>query len=126
MSQVIAESGLCTTVAVVPGGDIRDPSVGAELWSFDLLIGCVDRDWPRLILCEAAYQYLIPFIDLGTEIRVANGEIQSLDARVSFVGQDGRACSVHESSPKNEYASKVMIRKNRSASSKWATQKTSG
>jgi molybdopterin-synthase adenylyltransferase len=91
MAQVIAESGLGTKVTVVPGGDIRDAAVAAELRSCDLLIGCVDRDWPRLILSEVAYQYLIPLIDLGTEIGAANGELQSLDARVSFVGP-GRPC----------------------------------
>lgn len=91
MAQVVAESGLNTKITVVPGGDIRDPAVAAELRNCDLIIGCVDRDWPRLILSEVAYQYLIPLIDLGTEIGAANGEIQSLDARVSFVGP-GRPC----------------------------------
>ena len=91
MAQVIAESGLGAKVTVVPGGDIRDPAVAAELRSCDLLIGCVDRDWPRLILSEVAYQYLIPLIDLDTEIGAANGQLQSLDARVSFVGP-GRPC----------------------------------
>jgi len=91
IAQVVAESGLGTKATVVPGGDIRDPAVAAELRSCDLLVGCVDRDWPRLILSEVAYQYLIPLIDLGTEIGASNGEIQSLDARVSLVGP-GRPC----------------------------------
>lgn len=92
MSEIVDESGLPTKVTVVPGGDIRDPNVADELRGCDLLIGCVDRDWPRLILSEVAYQYLIPLIDLGTEIGVSEGgEVQSLDARVSFVGP-GRPC----------------------------------
>src|ERR1035438_10545577 len=42
-------------------------------------------------LSEVSYQYLIPLIDLGTEIGASGAEIQSLDARVSFVGP-GRPC----------------------------------
>jgi hypothetical protein len=91
IAQVVAESGLPTKVTIVPCGDIRDPAVAAELRGCDLLIGCVDRDWPRLILSEVSYQYLIPLIDLGTEIGASGAEIQSLDARVSFVGP-GRPC----------------------------------
>ena len=62
-----------------------------ELRGCDLLIGCADRDWPRLILCEVAYQYLIPYIDLGTEIGATSEAIQSLDARVSYIAP-GRPC----------------------------------
>lgn len=91
LAEAIAETGLPTKVTPVGGGDIRDPDVAAELRGCDLLIGCVDRDWPRVILSEIAYQYLIPYIDLGTEIGASDGEIQSVDARVSYV-HPGRPC----------------------------------
>ena len=91
IAQVVAESGLPTKVTIVSSGDIRNPEVAAELLGCDLLVGCVDRDWPRLILTEVSYQYLIPLIDLGTEIGASGAEIQSLDARVSLVGP-GRPC----------------------------------
>jgi ThiF family len=91
LREAIAESGLPTNVVMVPGGDIREARTAAELRSCDLLIGCVDRDWPRLVLCEVAYQYLIPLIDIGAEIGVADMHIQSVDSRVSFVGP-GRPC----------------------------------
>lgn len=92
-AEVIGESGLPTRVTIIPGGDIRDAPVANELRGCDLLFGCVDRDWPRLILCEAAYQYLIPLIDLGTEIGLNSSEVQSLDTRVSYIAP-GRACLV--------------------------------
>ena len=91
LQEAIAESGLPTKLVVVPGGDIRDSSVAADLAACDLLVGCVDRDWPRLVLCEVSYQYLIPLIDIGTEIGIADTHIQSIDTRVSFVGP-GRPC----------------------------------
>jgi molybdopterin/thiamine biosynthesis adenylyltransferase len=90
-AEVIAESGLPTRVTIVEGGDIRNGVVADELRGCDVLFGCVDRDWPRLILCEVAYQYLIPFIDLGTEIGLSETEVQSLDTRVSYIAP-GRAC----------------------------------
>ena len=90
-AEVIQDSGLPTQVTIVPGGDIRNKSVADELRGCDALFGCVDRDWPRLIMCEVAYQYLVPFIDLGTEIGLNDAEVQSLDARVSYVAP-GRPC----------------------------------
>ena len=92
-TEVIAETGLPTRVVVVKGGDIREASVADKLRSCDVLFGCVDREWPRLILSEVAYQYLLPLIDMGTEIGVApdGNELQSLDSRVSYVGP-GNPC----------------------------------
>ena len=93
LAEAMAETGLPTRVTIVEGGDIRDPDVADVLRSCDLLVGCVDRDWPRLILSEVSYQYLIPYVDLGTEIGALldGDEIQSVDARVSYVGP-GRPC----------------------------------
>jgi hypothetical protein len=44
-------------------------------------------------LSEVAYQYLVPLIDMGTEIGLAPGdvELQSLDSRVSYV-VPGKPC----------------------------------
>ena len=89
--QAVTETGLPSRVTVAEGGDIRDPDVADELRGCDLLIGCVDRDWPRLILSEVAYQYLLPYVDLGAEIGAPDDEIHSVDARVSYVAPD-RPC----------------------------------
>lgn len=91
LEEAVRETGLPTKVTVVRGGDIRDPAVAEELRGCDMLIGCVDRDWPRLILCEVAYQFLIPYVDLGSEIGAVGDAIQSLDARVSYIAPD-RPC----------------------------------
>ena len=91
VAQALTETGLPTKVTVVKRGDIRDPAVADDLRGCDLLVGCVDRDWPRLILSEVAYQYLLPYVDLGTEIGASDDAIQSIDARVSYVAP-GRPC----------------------------------
>ncbi len=85
--EVIEETGMPTKVEIIEGGDIRDASVADHLRGCDFLFGCVDREWPRLILSEAAYQYLVPLIDMGTEVGLASDgtELQSLDARVSYL-----------------------------------------
>ncbi|MDT5272783.1 MAG: hypothetical protein QOH49_4969 [Acidobacteriota bacterium] len=89
--EAAAETGLPTRVIAAPGGDIRDPETALELRACDIVFGCVDRDWARLILCEFSQQYLIPYIDLGTEIGVGEDVVQSLDSRVSYVAP-GRPC----------------------------------
>ncbi len=91
LQEAVRETELPTKVTVTRGGDIRDAAVAEELRGCDILIGCVDRDWPRLILCEIAYQFLIPYIDLGSEIGAVGDAIQSLDARVSYIAPD-RPC----------------------------------
>ncbi len=92
-AEVVNETGLQSTVTIIGGGDIRDDTVAQELRACDLIFGCVDRDWPRLIMSEVAYQYLIPYIDLGSEVGATETDVQSVDARVSLVGP-GRPCLV--------------------------------
>lgn len=92
LKQALDEIGLPTKVTVVECGDIREATVAAELRGCDAIFGCVDNsDWARLVMSETAYQYLIPYIDVGTEIGVGKHGIQSLDTRVSFSGPN-RPC----------------------------------
>ena len=91
LEEAINEAGLPTRITVVPGGDIRDARTALELRGCDLLFGCIDRDWARLILSEVSQQYIIPYIDLGTEIGIGDNIVQSLDSRVSYVAP-GRPC----------------------------------
>lgn len=93
LAQALNELGLPTKIVAAPLGDIRQRATALDLRGCDVLFGCVDRDWPRLVLCEIAHQYLIPYIDLGTEIGIGNGELHSLDSRVSYIAP-GRACLI--------------------------------
>ncbi|HYX27297.1 MAG TPA: ThiF family adenylyltransferase [Pyrinomonadaceae bacterium] len=92
LAEALNETGLPTKITIIEGGDITEERVALELRGCDLIFGCVDnRDWPRLVMTEVAHQYLIPYIDLGTEIGIDDIGIQSLDSRVSYVAP-GRAC----------------------------------
>lgn len=93
LAEAVNDLGLPTKVTVARGGDVRRGEVAQELRGCDLIFGCVDKDWPRLVLCQASYQFIIPYIDLGTEIGVVDGEVRSVDSRVSYVAP-GRACLV--------------------------------
>lgn len=91
LREVITESGLPTRLSIASGGDVTYTEVARELTGCDLIIGCVDCDWPRLVMCEVSYRFLIPLIDIGSEIGLSPKDVQSVDSRVSIVGP-GRPC----------------------------------
>ncbi len=72
-------------------GNILDRRMLAQLREADVIIGCVDRGFPRQMLCEFAYRYHRSYIDVGTEIGGDEQGIVSLDARSSYVAP-GRYC----------------------------------
>jgi hypothetical protein len=56
LMEVVGEAGLPSRLTAAPGGDVRNAETASYLAGCDLIVGCVDRDWPRLIMCEASYQ----------------------------------------------------------------------
>jgi hypothetical protein len=72
-------------------GNILDRDVLARLRQPDVIIGCLDKAFPRQTLCEFAYRYHRPYIDVGSEIGGDKKGIVSLDARTSYVAP-GRYC----------------------------------
>ena len=79
----------CEVVPVV--GSILDNAELQRLNEADFLIGCIDKDYPRMFLCKYAYQYNVPYIDMGAEIGGDQEGIVSTDARVNYVAP-GRWC----------------------------------
>ena len=72
-------------------GSILDRDVLRRVYDADLAIGCVDRDLPRHLLSEVSFRYLLPYVDVGSEIGADDDGIVSLDSRVSYVAP-GRYC----------------------------------
>jgi hypothetical protein len=84
--------GLGLGCEVVPiNGSVLDNCVMQRLNEADFLFGCVDADFPRTLLCKYSYQYLVPYIDMGTEIGGDDEGIVSTDSRVSYMAP-GRWC----------------------------------
>jgi molybdopterin/thiamine biosynthesis adenylyltransferase len=79
----------CRVEAVV--GNVLNRDVLARLREADVIIGCIDKAFPRQLLCKFAYQYHRPYIDVGTEIGGDEKGIVSLDARTSYIAP-GRYC----------------------------------
>jgi hypothetical protein len=79
----------CEVVAVV--GSILDNQVLERLNEADFVFGCVDRDYPRMLLCKYSYQHVVPYLDVGAEIGGDAEGIISTDTRANYVGP-GRCC----------------------------------
>jgi hypothetical protein len=79
----------CEVISIV--GSILDDAVMQRLNEADLVFGCVDKDYPRMLLCKYAYQHVIPYIDVGAEIGGDKEGIVSTDARTNYVAP-GRWC----------------------------------
>lgn len=79
----------CEVVPIM--GSVLDNVVLQRLNEADCLVGCVDKDYPRMLLCKYAYQYNVPYIDVGAEIGGDEQGIVSTDARVNYVAP-GRWC----------------------------------
>lgn len=77
-------------------GDVTRSDVLKRLNNVDMLIGCVDKDYPRYVLNELAVNHFLPYVDLGTEIGVAQNKIQTLDARVTYIYPGGPCLKCRE------------------------------
>ena len=72
-------------------GNILDGQVLSRLREADVIFGCVDKAYPRLLLSQFAYQYLRPYIDVGAEIGANKKGIVALNARTNYIAP-GRPC----------------------------------
>ena len=57
-----------------------------RLRNCDVIFSCTDRNAPRSVLNELAYQYFIPVIDLGVGIDANNNMIDGGSVRVNILG----------------------------------------
>jgi hypothetical protein len=73
----------CEVISIL--GSILDDSVLQRLNEADLILGCLDKDYPRMLLCKYAYQHIVPYIDVGAEIGGDDEGIVSTDARTNYI-----------------------------------------
>ena len=92
-----ASLGLGTHVEVIHGRLGGNVSV-EDVEGCDLVLSCVDRHLPRVLLNRLAYARAIPVIDMGSAFRVdVSGRVMAGAGRVVIVGPDRRclACWGH-------------------------------
>jgi molybdopterin/thiamine biosynthesis adenylyltransferase len=73
--------------------DVTDLDVASQLVSLDAVFGCTDSHASRAILNQLAYQYYIPFFDLGVGIVAQQGRVTHISGRVQMIAP-GLACLV--------------------------------
>ncbi len=69
---------------VVVNARVPEPAALEALKTADVIVGCVDNLHARADLQEVAWRYLIPYIDVGANIRALNGDADA--PRVSIGG----------------------------------------
>ncbi len=84
----------------------------------DFIFGCVDNDAARLVINNTSVAYLIPYIDLGTDINLLpNGSIESVGGRVFCVFPGGPCllCSdgeIDQEEVRNDLSSREILGEN--------------
>lgn len=74
-------------------GDVVDDNVASQLLDADVVMGCTDSMASRAVLNQLAYQHLVPCIDLGVQIKVSEGRVESVAGRVQMLAP-GLPCLV--------------------------------
>lgn len=65
--------------------DIVDEDVARLIATFDFVLLCTDSHASRAVVNQAAYQYLVPVIDMGVSITVADGSVTHITGRVQML-----------------------------------------
>jgi molybdopterin-synthase adenylyltransferase len=74
------------SAAVTPiRGDIVDDDMAAMIPSFDFVLLCTDSHASRAVVNQAAYQHLVPVIDMGVSITVSNGAVSHITGRIQML-----------------------------------------
>lgn len=76
------------TVVHRADGSVLDEAEARRLLRCDLVFGCTDTQWSRLVLNALAFQYYVPVIDCGVELQAGSGAI---GGRISWLSP-GRRC----------------------------------
>ncbi len=73
--------------------DVTALDVASQLVNLDAVFGCTDSHASRAILNQLAYQYYVPFFDLGVGIVAQQGRVTHISGRVQMAAP-GLACLI--------------------------------
>jgi len=66
-------------------GDIVDAAHANRIAAHDFVFLCTDSHASRAVVGQAAYQHLIPAIDMGVSLTVADGQVSHITGRVQML-----------------------------------------
>ncbi|QPB24579.1 ThiF family adenylyltransferase [Rhizobium sp. 007] len=73
--------------------NVVDADVGRRLAEMDFIFLCTDSHASRAVICQAAYQFLVPVVDMGVSITTAEKTITHVTGRVQMLAP-GLPCLV--------------------------------
>lgn len=78
---------MCSPSAHVVGlrADVVDQNSALELIGLDFIFLCTDSHASRAVVCQLAYQHLVPAIDMGVSITVRDGIVTHISGRVQML-----------------------------------------
>jgi molybdopterin/thiamine biosynthesis adenylyltransferase len=65
--------------------DVVDQSTAAKLTGVDFIFLCTDSHASRAVVCQLAYQHLVPTIDMGVSVTVRDGVVTHITGRVQML-----------------------------------------
>jgi molybdopterin/thiamine biosynthesis adenylyltransferase len=71
--------------------DVMEAKTARQLADADILFGCTDSHGSRAVMQQVAYQYLIPYIDMGVTLIAREGSITHAYGRAQLLAP-GHAC----------------------------------
>ena len=91
--QLLAVNPAMQVEAIV--GDIVDARHAAQIAAHDMVFLCTDSHASRAVVGQAAYQFLVPAIDMGVSLTVADGCVTHITGRVQLLapGQPCLSCT---------------------------------
>ena len=85
MARLNEHIGLGSHLTPIPL-NVRDPAAEDALATCDVVIGCTDGHYSRIVLNRIAYYHLIPVIDLGVLASIDIDGALRVDERVTVIG----------------------------------------
>lgn len=90
MARLNDHIGLGSDLRVLPI-NVRDPAAEEALAGCDVIFGCTDGHYSRIVLNRLAYYHLVPVIDLGVLVTADEAGSVRIDERITIVGP-GTGC----------------------------------
>lgn len=91
-ARAVRSLGFGTAVETVEERISGEASI-TPLLSCDVVFGCTDSEYSRVVLSRLAYWHLIPVFDVGIRLRSSSGYMRGIDGRMTYMAP-GEPCMI--------------------------------